>query len=168
MVILFRFVCDVLLLCILSNCLLHFFFCLRFLSFFMALFPFQRTNSTNWWTVGSRVRPNHSKTTFPLFRTPLSLFTPSFLFCLAYIYIYILCVCVYIYMPTPTLISEIPVELLQMEWFTGLSWLILHFNSALLNDCSKTSNVDSSVHLALESTSSDDIWLLGNQFWIDT
>lgn len=45
-------------LCVAFSLLFAFFF------FFMAQFPFQRTISTNWRTVGSRVRPNHSKPPF--------------------------------------------------------------------------------------------------------
>lgn len=49
-----------------------FLFCLLFSSFLRARFPFQRTISANWWTVGSRVRPNQSKPPFSSFRSPLS------------------------------------------------------------------------------------------------
>lgn len=45
-------------------CVLHFPFLFAVFFFFMAQFPFQRTISANWWTVGSRVRSNQSKTLF--------------------------------------------------------------------------------------------------------
>lgn len=46
-------------------CVLHFpFFLFAVFFFFMAQFPFQRTISANWWTVGSRVRSSQSKTLF--------------------------------------------------------------------------------------------------------
>lgn len=85
-------------LCIQPNCVLHFPFCLLFSSFFMAQFPFQRTISTNWWTVGSRVRPNHSKPPFLCLDHPcLFFYPPSFLF--------------YVLYGSQILISENPCEL---------------------------------------------------------
>lgn len=63
-------------LCIQPNCVLHFPFCLLFFFFFMAQFPFQRTISTNWRTVGSRVRPNHSKPPFLCLDHPCLFFNP--------------------------------------------------------------------------------------------
>lgn len=53
-------------------CVAFSFFCLLFSSFLLARFPFQRTISANWWTVGSRVRPNQSKPPFSSYRSPLS------------------------------------------------------------------------------------------------
>lgn len=59
-------------LCVAFSFLFAFFF------FFMAQFPFQRTNSTNWRTVGSRVRPNHSKPPFLRLDHPCLFFIPFF------------------------------------------------------------------------------------------
>lgn len=75
----------------------YFSFCLFvFFSFFMALFPFQRTNSTNWWTVGRRVRLNHHSLNHLSFFQSTPSFLPDhlsdiyiyILFCSQYIYIY--------------------------------------------------------------------------------
>lgn len=69
-----------------QKCLHIFLFCLL-LFFCMAQPPFQRTNSSNWWTVGSRVRPKtHSKPPLLFSRTP-----PSFihLSSLLFLHIYV-------------------------------------------------------------------------------
>ncbi len=88
----YNLVCFVTLMsCILPTCQLHFPFCLFvfFLSsFFMALFPFQRTNSTNWWTVGSRVRLNHNSEPPLLSPEHPTFHCLSLIICLAYMYIF--------------------------------------------------------------------------------
>lgn len=64
-------------------CIFPFVFCFFF--FFVAQSPFQRAISTNWRTVGSRVRRNHSKPPFLRLDHPC-LFIPFFpILCLIWI-----------------------------------------------------------------------------------